>query len=97
VVLRPGADLEIRLEVQQALVDRDAALAVVDRIRRIGVRERAAREHLALRRAGRGWRDFLGGDDVGEEDVRIGEDAERHASRDAEHRADREADEDRLH
>ena len=92
VEFRARPDLEVRLEVQQALVHRDPPLAVMDRVGRIGVDERAAREHLALRLPGGLFGHLFRGDDVGEEDVGVDEDAERDAARQPEHEGDEKRD-----
>src|SRR5512145_1810874 len=59
-------------------------LTVVDRIRRVGMDEGAARQHLALRLPGRLLGHLVARDDVGQKDVRIHEDTERKAAGNAE-------------
>ncbi len=91
--LGAGPDLEVVLEVHKILIDRDPALAVVDRVGRVDVDEAAGRDDLPLLAA----RHLLGGDDVGEEQVRIGEDADGDAGQHAEQAAGDEEDDRSQH
>ena len=75
VELRSRSDLEVLLQVDDVLINGDGALAVVNRIGRVGVNESPLGHHLLGLRVA----DFFGGHDVGQEYVRIGEDSDSKA------------------